>query len=497
MNFSYENQGTSTFLVYTLSPEETIDTMSLGMLSNNTIPGLASTLFTQMDATKYIKYNVSTKIPVRQFFTGPVNKKRLLGVFMGIISAFQSAEEYMIDENSIVLDLDYIFVNVSTCETISICLPVEGAFAQKGLGVFFKEIMFSTQFDQSENCSHVAKIINYLNSPTVFTLEGFRELLNQLAQSETVQPEPSTIRREAPAGNQSTAPGKPAQSQPHPPIEAPASAVQTAVNPLVTLSDTGMQQPAQVTAEDKPKSFSLFGIFSKSEKKENKTNSAKQKKAANKSQIPGVEIPGVQPPKLGFDIAGQPVAPTKQQPVVPNVPTTNPVVSAKAPVPSQQDKFPGQQPVAPGNSRQSVPQPVTQPAAQPVQQHMKPANFGETTVLVSTAGQTTVLNLAMNAGKTDAYLVREKNGEKIHLDKPVFRIGKEKSYVDYFINDNTAISRSHANIINRDGEYFIVDTNSTNHTYVNGTMINSNEEIRLSHGTKIRLANEDFEFRFY
>ena len=140
MNFSYENQGTSTFLVYTLSPEETIDTMSLGMLSNNTIPGLASTLFTQMDATKYIKYNVSTKIPVRQFFTGPVNKKRLLGVFMGIISAFQSAEEYMIDENSIVLDLDYIFVNVSTCETISICLPVEGAFAQKGLGVFFKEI---------------------------------------------------------------------------------------------------------------------------------------------------------------------------------------------------------------------------------------------------------------------------------------------------------------------------------------------------------------------
>ena len=43
----------------------------------------------------------------------------------------------------------------------------------------------------------------------------------------------------------------------------------------------------------------------------------------------------------------------------------------------------------------------------------------------------------------------------------------------------------------------LVDTNSTNHTYVNGGMIQSNVETKLSHGTKIRLANEDFEFRLY
>ena len=38
----------------------------------------------------------------------------------------------------------------------------------------------------------------------------------------------------------------------------------------------------------------------------------------------------------------------------------------------------------------------------------------------------------------------------------------------YFIGDNTAVSRSHANIITREGRCFILDTNSTNHTYVNG-----------------------------
>ena len=95
------------------------------------------------------------------------------------------------------------------------------------------------------------------------------------------------------------------------------------------------------------------------------------------------------------------------------------------------------------------------------------------------------------------HLIRRKNNEKVSLNKPVFRIGKEKSYVDYFIGDNTAISRSHANIITRDGQYLVVDTNSTNHTFVNGMMIPSNQEVQINQGDVIRLANEDFEFHLY
>ena len=76
-----------------------------------------------------------------------------------------------------------------------------------------------------------------------------------------------------------------------------------------------------------------------------------------------------------------------------------------------------------------------------------------------------------------------------------FRIGKEKSYVDYFINDNTAISRSHANIITREGRYWVVDTNSTNHTYVGGQMIAGNTETEIVNGTRLTFANEEFEFK--
>jgi len=139
MAYSFETQGTHTYFVYTVQENDAVDTMSLGMLTNNKIPGLAPTLFTQMDATKFIKYDVSAKISVKQLFTGQVNKKRLLGVFNGIVDAMLSAEEYMLDTNTILLDLDYIFADVSTCETVLICLPIIDKDAEKvDLGTFFK-----------------------------------------------------------------------------------------------------------------------------------------------------------------------------------------------------------------------------------------------------------------------------------------------------------------------------------------------------------------------
>lgn len=92
------------------------------------------------------------------------------------------------------------------------------------------------------------------------------------------------------------------------------------------------------------------------------------------------------------------------------------------------------------------------------------------------------------------YLIRKNTFDRIDINKPVFRIGKEKSYVDYFIGDNNTISRLHADIISRDNRYYLKDNNSTNHSYINGTMVQGNQEAELFDGAVITLSNEDFEF---
>ena len=174
MNFTYENQGSNTFLVYQLSEHDELDTMSLGMLTNNKIKGLAPTLFSQMNDVKTLKYNVSSKVPVGQFFSGAVNKKRLIGVFKGIVDALLSTEDYMLEKNTILLDLSHIFTDVTTCDTVLICVPTVRDDQVVDEGLFFKGIMFNTQFDQTENCDYVAKIINYLNSAPTFSLVDFK-----------------------------------------------------------------------------------------------------------------------------------------------------------------------------------------------------------------------------------------------------------------------------------------------------------------------------------
>lgn len=494
MNFNYENQGTNTFLVYKIE-NDSIDSMSLGMITNNKIPGFAPAVFMQMDADRYIKYNVSAKITAKQFLEGVVTKKRIVGSFKGIVGALLASEDYMIDPRMLILDLNYIFADVSTCDVSLICLPIQRE-AKVDFGAFFKQIMFSTQFDQTENCDYVGKIINYLNGAPVFSLNEFQAVLNGIDNAE----KKTNIERPATSATQKPQPTVPkatgigvtpakAEKKPEPPVYmdypprtsniqngAPSNGVQTPNQTSIPPTDIPPQPP-------KKKGFfsKLFGSDEKkqTEKKGKATKSNQTYAVPGATNGVGYDIPGVNNP---YPIPGQPAPQVNQPTQQPQKPVQQPTVQPK------------QQPVKPTYT------PPSQPAyTPPVQPQGQPASFGETTVLGGGGkiGETTVLGAGSSEVQVHPHLIRSKNNERINLDKPVFRIGKEKSYVDYFVSDNTAVSRSHCNIITRDGQYFIVDTNSTNHTYVNGGMIQSNVETPLSHGTKIRLANEDFEFRLY
>ena len=92
-------------------------------------------------------------------------------------------------------------------------------------------------------------------------------------------------------------------------------------------------------------------------------------------------------------------------------------------------------------------------------------------------------------------LIRNINNEVIRIDKPVFRIGKEKSCVDYIIHDNDAISRSHADIITRGEKYFVFDLRSKNKSYINSRVLPAEQEVEISNGDILKLANETFVFQ--
>ena len=93
-----------------------------------------------------------------------------------------------------------------------------------------------------------------------------------------------------------------------------------------------------------------------------------------------------------------------------------------------------------------------------------------------------------------AKLVRLRDQRAVRITKKQFTIGKATEGVDYSVDGNPAVSRRHAEIVYRDGGFYIIDTNSTNHVYVDERMIPPGMPVRITDGTRIRLGNEMFQF---
>ena len=87
----------------------------------------------------------------------------------------------------------------------------------------------------------------------------------------------------------------------------------------------------------------------------------------------------------------------------------------------------------------------------------------------------------------EARLVNRQTGETIVINKPVFRIGREKPYVDYFVADPT-VSRIHCEILRKEDGWYLRDCNSANGTSLIGITLKPNEQMRLAYGDAVWLS---------
>lgn len=151
---------------------------------------------------------------------------------------------------------------------------------------------------------------------------------------------------------------------------------------------------------------------------------------------------------------------------------------------------------------------VIPPVAQNFKAYQPVPQNGTNNQLLSFAsreGTTSLLNghhnggtvLLANGSETKTlkfFLIREKNNDRVTIIRSPFLVGSEAGSVDYYIADNPAVSRKHANFIFQDGKCAIIDLNSTNRTYINNCALEPDVPVFLKEGDRVRLANEYFIF---
>lgn len=472
--FSFVNKNTGTYLVYSPQQGEEPDGFTLGMLSNNKIPGILPVQFVQVNNERQFIYNVTAKVSLTQYIAGSITKKRCLGVLRGIAGTVLRCTEYMLDCSSLIFEADFVFVDVSTCELSMICLPIVRGQTAVDMRQYLRELLSMMLFSEDENVEYPARLLNILNGRNAVGAQADKSRKNRPKGAagdtgsgfslELFIKQIDMLGEEKPEGGPVSSIGPAVKSGP--------------------AADTGMHADNDGIGPTGrlPQEY-------------------RTKKSRNKSTYNG-PFTGELSEDLDLRRVSNDYFGGESDFLGPDFGTS-----------SELDRYRGMpfrglfglfRRLKERQSERREPD-ISEDLYSAFQRYRTdgtPMSFGETTYLEgeNMPEGTMVLSeesLEVTEGSVGgtAYLIRKRTDEAIKIDSDIFKIGKEKKYVDYCIENNATVSRSHADILRKENRCYIIDNNSTNHTFIDGEIIPSGKEILLEDGAEIMFGNEKFIFR--
>ncbi len=502
MQFFYENQNSNSFLCYKIDAGCEVDSFYYGMLSNNKMANIISPIYSIENDEKYFRYNVTAKITLKDYFTGMVQRKRVLNILYSMVCGIIESDEYMIDQNVFALDMNYIFVDVNTQEAYLIALPVKDIKCDVTIYDFIKGILFSLNYDQSENTNYVAEILSFLNSNHSLSLIELKKLLFELIDESKTNQNISSAKY----SDNVIAASKPETKMKHEEIKHQAVEKK---NEYKIIDDSKSLKGLNYISDSEQKSFQgnkaesvkaieipekkmtllhLLSNFSKENLEIYKAQNSNMKKATNTSKSKA--IPGK---SMGFAIPGAESNNAQSKPFeVPDHSNRKSELKNKS-----QDSKDSQAKI---ESNQNHSKPINTYGKKPTGGR---DNFGETMYFDENILNSTMFideNLMDKQDENKHFapkLIRSSNGEVAEITYSPFKLGKNPEFADYCISGNPAISGAHAFIYSDNGQCYIKDANSKNHVYINEKMIHNGELVHIEHGDIICLANENFEFKLY
>ena len=475
----------------------------------------------------YVHHDTSLEVMLRQ----TLKKADVLAILKGLLCAFEIGAAG-VQICYLVRDLNYIYVDPESKAVKCIMVPVkQDPLGQSDIPDFFRNIVSHMRFDEADKDDYVARILTLINTDHYSNMklkglvdaemeklglfytrdEGLKKEADTTAAPE-VQNQNVKVNRVGVMNNMRPQ-GMPAMGQPVPPMgrqpmgqpvppmggqpmmgqPVPPMNGQPVGQPVPPMNGQPMGQPVppmgQMPKPEMPKPQAPAPEAPKPEMpKPEMPKPQAPAPEAPKPEMPKPEMPKPEMPKpeMPKPEMPKPQAPAPEAPK-PEIP--------KPEMPKPQMPPMGQRPAMGGQPMmgQTVPPMGGQrpPMGQPM---MGQPMMGQMPRPQAPQMQNGNLMGQLGGARPIPHFVRKSTGEIINITKPEFIIGKSKTKADYAIENNSAISREHCIVIQRDGVNYIKDNNSTNHTYVNGVELQPGKEVLLKHKTEVRLGDEEFTF---
>ena len=435
----------------------------------------------------YVHHDTSLEVMLRQ----TLKKADVLAILKGLLCAFEIGAAG-VQICYLVRDLNYIYVDPESKAVKCIMVPVkQDPLGQSDIPDFFRNIVSHMRFDEADKDDYVARILTLINTDHYSNMklkglvdaemeklglfytrdEGLKKEADTTAAPE-VQNQNVKVNRVGVMNNMRPQ-GMPAMGQPVPPMGRqpmgqpvpPMGGQPMMGQPVPPMNGQPMGQPVPpMGGQPMGQPIPPMGQMPKPEMPKPQAPAPE----APKPEMPKPEMPKPQAPAPE---APKPEMPKPQMPPMGQRPAMGGQPMMGQPVPPMG----GQRPPM---GQPMMGQPMVGQMPRPQAPQMQNGNL---------MGQ-------LGGARPIPHFVRKSTGEIINITKPEFIIGKSKTKADYAIENNSAISREHCIVIQRDGVNYIKDNNSTNHTYVNGVELQPGKEVLLKHKTEVRLGDEEFTF---
>ena len=480
----------------------------------------------------YVHHDTSLEVMLRQ----TLKKADVLAILKGLLCAFEIGAAG-VQICYLVRDLNYIYVDPESKAVKCIMVPVkQDPLGQSDIPDFFRNIVSHMRFDEADKDDYVARILTLINTDHYSNMklkglvdaemeklglfytrdEGLKKEADTTAAPE-VQNQNVKVNRVGVMNNMRPQ-GMPAMGQPVPPMGRqpmgqpvpPMGGQPMMGQPVPPMNGQPMGQPVPpMGGQPMGQPIPPMGQMPKPEMPKPqapapeapKPEMPKPEMPKPQAPVPEAPKPEMPKPEMPKPQAPAPEAPKPEMPK-PEMPKPQaPAPEAPKPeipkpeMPKPQMPPMGQRPAMGGQPMMGQPVPPMGGQRPPMGQPMMGQPMvGQMPRPQAPQMQNGNLMGQLGGARPIPHFVRKSTGEIINITKPEFIIGKSKTKADYAIENNSAISREHCIVIQRDGVNYIKDNNSTNHTYVNGVELQPGKEVLLKHKTEVRLGDEEFTF---
>lgn len=538
VSFKVRNIGSEKYLSYILNDDCEFDEELLDYLEENKIPELIDIIYEEDDENDYLTYNVTGRTTVDALLSNTVNAEKILGIVRGVASGIVNLRDLGIPASYVILHKGFTYVNPVTYDVGMLCVPVEAdANINAEFRTFVKDILTSVKYDDSEDCNYVARLLNLLNTDK-FTVRNFYSQLTELMESAGMQVEEKFLDiGDDISVSQSTVDTLPDTSMDDLPEYKDVSFGEddgseeeddtvADVDSLfkdLTFDDSEKQEEGKSVSDGIDMSVFDDSVFDDLE-----TENVDDDSDYTEALTSDVEVPEPQEPKtqssltevaqttdgvMEVELERQeeqtPVLISTDEvmdnpPVVKNIKINRAKIIQKAVVDAEESRIdnPTEQITAPQYMNGEAVEPETN--MDPVTSKVETEEKKETGSTVELTGGMNVVKdsdsevvAAVSKGvpKAMPYIVRVNTGERVMINKAVFKIGKAGRGVDYHVGGNGAISKVHIIIYQREDGCYLKDNKTTNGTYLNGQRLDDNGEMKLSNDAMISIGGEDFIFK--